>query len=130
MGRFRSFKECQAGSAAVEFAIVIVVFVAAALGIVEFGRGLNIRNQLALAADKGARLILMNKSISDAALETSVRAALITGPGNLLTVTIGTETVGGASFRTITLVYPFVPSLAGIFDGTINLTVSRRTPIV
>jgi Flp pilus assembly protein TadG len=71
----RRLRSCQAGSTAIEFAIVSLVLVLVTLGVIEFGRGLNIRNQLSQAADFGARKILIDKLISDSALEAAVRSA-------------------------------------------------------
>lgn len=130
MSVFRRLRFCQAGSTAVEFAIISLVLMLVVLGVIEFGRGLNMRNQLSQAADYGARQILTNKAITDSALETSVRSAFIAGSSGSLTVTIGTETVNGIQFRTITLGYPFTPLVSGLANGTINLSVARRTPVV
>ena len=97
------------------------------VGVIEFGHGLNIRNQLSQAADYRARQILTNKGITDSALATSVRTAFSAAAVEPLTVTIGAETVNGVQFRTITLNYPFTPLISGIYNATINLSVARRT---
>lgn len=130
MSVVRRFRSCHAGSTAVEFAIVSLVLMLVAVGIIEFGRGLNVRNQLSQAADYGARQILTNKQVSDSTLETTVRSAFSAGAGDELTVTIGTEAVNGVQFRTITLSYTFIPLIPGLSSGTINLTLARRTPVV
>lgn len=130
MGIFRRLRSCQAGSTAIEFAIISLVLVLVVFGVIEFGRGLNIRNQLSQAADYGARQILTNKEITDSALATSVRAAFNAAAGGPLTVTVGAETVNGVQFRTITLSYPFTPLISGLYNGTMNLSVARRTPVV
>ena len=130
MRSFRRLRSCQAGSTAVEFAIVCPVLVLVTLGVIEFGRGLNIRNQLSQAADYGARKILTDKQISDSGLETTVRSAFSASAVGLLTVTIGAESVNGVQFRTITLGYPFTPLIPGLSSGQINLSLTRRTPVV
>lgn len=130
MRSFRRLGSCQAGSTAVEFAIISLVLVLVTLGVIEFGRGLNIRNQLSQAADYGARKILTDKQISDSALETTVRSAFSAADGGVLTVTIGAESVNGVQFRTITLSYPFTPLIPGLSSGQINLSLARRTPVV
>lgn len=130
MSAFRHFRFCEAGSTAVEFAIISLVLMLVSLGVIEFGRGLNVRNQLSQAADYGARQILTNSLVSDSALETTVRSAFNAGAGNALTVTIGAEAVNGAPYRTITLSYPFTPLIPGLSSGTINLTLARRTPVI
>ncbi|QDA35750.1 pilus assembly protein (plasmid) [Paracoccus liaowanqingii] len=62
--RFRScqhnFYHCASGAAAIEFAMVFLTFISLLLGIVEFGRALFLRNQLAFAADIAIRHVLLN----------------------------------------------------------------------
>lgn len=130
MDVFRRLRSCQAGSTAVEFAIVSLILMLVTWGVIEFGRGLNIRNQLSQAADYGARKILTDKLISDSALETTVRSAFSAAAGGGLTATIGAESVNGVQFRTITLSYPFTPLIPGLSSPQIYLRVARRTPVV
>lgn len=130
MSVVRRFHSCQAGSTAVEFAIVSLVLMLVVLGTIEFGRGLNVRNQLSQAADYGARTILTNSQISDSALTTAVKSAFNAGAGTALTVVVNAETVDGVQFRTIALSYPFTPLIPGLASGTLNLNVARRTPLI
>ena len=129
MSALQRLRSCQAGSTAVEFAIISLVLALVAFGVLEFGRALNIRNQLSQAADYGARQILTNQLISDSALASSVRSAFSAASGTLLTVTVGTETVNGIAFRTIALSYPFTPVISSLSNAAISLRVARRTPV-
>jgi Flp pilus assembly protein TadG len=99
-------------------------------GVIELGRGLNVRNQLSQAADFGARKILIDKQISDSALESDIRSAFTATAPTLLQVTIGTETVDGLQFRTVTLSYPITLLIPGISSGVIDLQLARRTPVI
>lgn len=128
MTALRHLHRCDYGSAAVEFSLVSLVLILAILGTIEIGRALNVRNQLAQAADFGTRKLLIDKLISDTALETSVRDAFREGSNALLSVTIGTETVNGVPCRTITLNYPFSSLLPGLTATPINLSLARRAP--
>lgn len=116
------------GAAAVEFAIIVWALVFVCLGVVEFGRGLHLRNELSFAADRAARMILTQPAVSDSALETEVREAFIGPQPELLDASFGTEMAGGISFRTMLVQYPFSLLIPG-FSDTITLTVSRRVPI-
>jgi Flp pilus assembly protein TadG len=127
---FRSLRCCRAGSTSVEFAIICTILVLVTLGAIEIGRGLNVRNQLSQAADYGARKILIDRQISDSALESEIRSAFAATAPSLLQVTIGTETVGGLQFRTVTLSYPFTLLISGVLSGVINLGLARRTPVI
>jgi Flp pilus assembly protein TadG len=132
MNRFnlvrRRFQSCERGAAAVEFSIVGFVLILTVLGTIELGRGLNIRNQLSQAVDYGARRLLMDKTISNSALETSIRDAFQAGTNTQLVVTIEAETVNGVPCRTIVLNYPFNPLLPGLPGTPINFSLARRTP--
>jgi Flp pilus assembly protein TadG len=99
-------------------------------GVIEFGRGLNIRNQLSLAADYGARKILIDTQISDGSIETEIRSAFAAPAPALLQVTLGTETVDGLQFRTVTLSYPFTLLIPGVLNKAIDLRVARRAPVI
>jgi Flp pilus assembly protein TadG len=125
---FRRLRYCRAGSTSVEFAIISTMLLLVTFGVVEFGRGLNVRNQLSQAADYGARKILIDKQISDSALESEIRSAFAATAPTLLRVTIGTETVDGLQFRTVALSYPFTLLIPGVLSGAIDLRLARRTP--
>lgn len=130
MRALRRFGRCRCGSAAVEFAIISQVLVLLTLGIIEFGRGLNLRKQLSHAADFGARQILVDKTVSNSTVESVVRSAFFAGDPKLLAITIGVETVAGAQFRTVAISYPFTPLIPGLSDKPISLKVARRTPVI
>lgn len=125
---FRRMGSCQAGTTAVEFAIVGMVLILVVLGVIEFGRGLNIRNQLSFAADFAARMILTNRDISDSDLESKMRSIFNAAAPEALQITFGTETVNGVQFRIVSVSYPFVPLVPG--TQSLNLSVARRTPLV
>lgn len=121
---------CQVGSTSVEFAIIATILILVTFGVIEFGRGLNVRNQLSLAADYGARTILIDKKISDSALVSEIRSAFAAAAPTLLQVTIGTETVDGLQFRTVTLSYPLTLLIPAFSTGLIDLRLIRRTPVI
>lgn len=146
---------CPSGSAAVEFSIVSLLLVVLSLGIVEFGRGLYVRNQLSYAADLVARKVLLQGSAAvptltqtgllgtaltttssataqllDSVLETDLRAAFTSGDPGLLQVVLGTETADGIAFRTVSVSYPMPLLVPGLVSAAINLRVARRIPLV
>jgi Flp pilus assembly protein TadG len=127
---FRSLRHCRAGTTSVEFAIISTILMLVTFGVIEFGRGLNIRNQLSLAADYGARKILIDTQISDGSIETEIRSAFAAPAPTLLQVTLGTETVDGLQFRTVTLSYPFTLLIPGVLNKAIDLRVARRAPVI
>jgi len=68
----RNFLRDKEGAAAVDFAIVSMVFVFCVLGVIEFGRVLYMKNKLAFAADSAARLVLMKSSGTDTATTSEI----------------------------------------------------------
>jgi len=69
-----AFWRCERGTAAVEFAIIALVLVSLLVAVVDFGRTLYVKNQLSYLADQATRMVLLNPAISDATLETELRA--------------------------------------------------------
>jgi Flp pilus assembly protein TadG len=143
MRALRRLRSCRAGSTAVEFAIICMALLLVTFGVIEFGRGLYVRNQLSQAADCGERLILtgavgsgcgpprtLTGLVSDSELQSAVRSAFTAGTPGTLTVTVSTGPVNGLQFRTITLSYPFTPLIPQLASGVINLSVARRSPVI
>ena len=121
---------CQSGAVALEFAIVSLFLVLISIGVIQFGRGLYVRNEMAYAADKGARAALIDADISDTALENTVRDAFSGPDADQLQVVVGTETVNGRTYRTAKLVYPLTLEFLGLTDADIELSITRRIPVI
>lgn len=117
------------GAVAIEFAIVSVAFVLFSIGTLELGRAFEVRNKLAFASDIAAREILNDSAISEQDVETSVREAFDASDPELLEVTLGTETVDGIEFRTVSLSYPFVLLIPQLTDNSILLSTNERIPV-
>lgn len=120
---------CRSGSTAVEFAIVSMVFVLLSIGIVEFGRGLHLRNHIAHAADVGTRKVLMNPVISDASLDDAIRGAFTRGDRSLLEIEITSSQVAGVPTRDILIRYPLALLIPGLTPSAITLSLARRIPV-
>jgi TadE-like protein len=123
-------RRCEAGTAAIEFSVVAFAMILVSLGLIEFARGLHVRNEVSFAADFAARKILTNTGISNTALETEVRSHFEGPEPDLLQVTLGTETVEGVQFRTVALTYPFTLLIPDLISNSISLKVDRRIPII
>ena len=127
--RARDLLRCRRGAAAVEFAIVSVVFMMLLVAIVDFGRTLYIKNQLSFLADQTARAVLVNPNAQNAQLETDLRAGFTAGDVTDLVVTLNDEAVDGVTYKVLTLDYPvtlFIPNLA---SSVLDLEVVRRVPM-
>lgn len=117
---------CASGAAAIEFAVIASVLVFVCLGVVEIGRGLHVRSELAYVADLASRQVLITPDVSDADLQTLVNEAF-TGP-RPQDIDLTAPVAGDGASRTVTVQYPFsflIPSISDTFD----ITVSRRVPL-
>ncbi len=127
MTRLIRLVRCQKGTAAIEFGIIGLVLIIGTVGIIEVGRALFMFNELAHAADRAARVVMLNFEVAESDLTDVVR------DGDLLTglipadVVVGSALpVTGAVFRVVTLTYPFTPMVSDLTIGSATLTATRR----
>jgi Flp pilus assembly protein TadG len=115
---------CASGAAAIEFAVIASVLIFVCLGVIELGRGLHVRSEMAFVADLAARKVLITPDVSDADLLALAKDAFTSPRPQDLRLTAPKD----EGSRTVTVQYPFsflIPSIAGDFD----ITVSRRVPV-
>lgn len=122
-------RQSESGAAAVEFALVGMVAIATFLGILEFGRTLYMRNEIAYAVDLATRQILTNAAVANADVEAVIRDAITFGGSANLQITFGTESSNGVAFRTLLVRYPVTLLVPGLPDGSFMLTIDRRVPL-
>jgi len=103
MMMFQRFLRHDRGTTAVEFALIGLPIIILTIGLLEFGRGLHIRNALNDAADRAQRAVLVDHTLSDAELETQIRAAFRAGPPDDLMIAHGTEILNGLDYRRVDL---------------------------
>jgi Flp pilus assembly protein TadG len=116
------------GATAVEFAIVAAVFIGLCMAILQFGWALQIRNEMAQAADRAVRHVMLNPDSTDEEFEAQAQAALPGYNPERLQVTAGSSTVNSTEFRTLMLNYELPVSIPLLPRDAVTLTVSRRTP--
>lgn len=124
------FRRCDAGAAAVEFSIVGLILVLVSLAVIDFGRGFHARNQMAFAADIGARLVLTDGEIANDALALALRDAYQGVNPEALTVEVTDTTVDGTAFKVLTLEYPLQLRWYGLEASALTLNVVRRVPLI
>ncbi|MCB1492525.1 MAG: pilus assembly protein [Rhodobiaceae bacterium] len=117
------------GTTTLEFAMVIPVFLLFLFGVVEFGRGLEMYNEMASAASSVSRIAMLDDSVSNASLETTIRNRLAGFTEADLQVGFSTETVSGIPYRVINISYPlhFVTPFLDMVN--ITLATRSRTPL-
>ncbi len=122
-------KRSESGAAAVEFALVGLVAIGLFLGIVEFGRGLYMRNALYFAMDLASRKIMTDAAVANGDVETAIRGAVGFGASSNLQISFGTESLDGVAFRTILIRYPITMLIPGFTNGSFTLSLNRRVPL-
>ena len=117
------------GAAAVEFAIVSVLFVVMAIGIVDFGRNSHQRFRLAHAADIAARAVMLDPAASDAQITARMRSAYpALGYGDI-SLAVTTTTVNGRNYRRLALSRPLTFFTPGLTDRTGTIRLDRLVPL-
>ncbi|WP_262269897.1 TadE/TadG family type IV pilus assembly protein [Microvirga yunnanensis] len=125
---FFRFHRCQSGVAAIEFALVGSLLILVSLGVIEFGRGLLVRNEISYLADLGSRQILLNPDVSESTLRSQMQAEF-SGEKSLLQLATTLETLDGAKYRSIKVSYPLTLLVPGLTDSPMNLSITRRVPL-
>ena len=115
----------QRGATAVEFGVCGAILILLSLGVTEVGRAFLVRNELAFAADRATRIVLMDRDAPDDTIIAAARSAFEEDT-SLLAVSVDEETLDGLSSRVITLSYPVELVVPGLSGTIFNLTVSRR----
>ena len=116
------------GVAAVEFAIVLPVFIMLVMGIIDFGRIYWIKSSMQFVVEQSTRYAMVNASISEADLETYAYAQEdnVSGSGAIFNADI--DDAGAINYMTVTGTYTF-NFLTPLVGTTITLNAKSVTPI-
>lgn len=127
MNPLRRFVRCDNGAVAVEFAFIGLLLFTVTIGIIEVGRALFMLNELSHAADRAARAVMLNFSITESELTTIVRdATFLTGLVPESVVVVSPEPAPSAAFRDVAVSYPFTPILSGFTVEAVTLSTDRQ----
>lgn len=128
-GRITSFRRDERGASALEFAIVGSIFIALCIGVIQFGLVLQVRNELAQAADRGIRFMMLDPDASDSTIQSEVEALLANYGAENLDVQIGAETIDATDYRTVTIDYEMQIGVPGLPISLVTLNASRKVPV-
>jgi Flp pilus assembly protein TadG len=124
----RRWHDAERGAAAVEFALVLPLFLLLLLGMVDFARAFNIQLTLSDAAAQGARTLAVGgttsaaRSAADAALaSTLVSPSEVTYPTAVTCPTTGAPGTATASMTVATTNFQFLTPLIGSMLGTLTI---------
>ncbi|WP_162300857.1 TadE/TadG family type IV pilus assembly protein [Alkalilacustris brevis] len=126
---FRRYRRCTSGATAIEFALVAPVAIVLCLSILEVGRAVYLRNELAYAVDLGARKVLLDPAVAEQDVLDTVRAGL-TG-ANRGQADIETQVIadGLREYRLVAASIPFAFIVPFVQKGAFSLSVHRRIPL-
>lgn len=125
MKRLKIFFHREEGTTAIEFAVVAMPVILLLVGTLEFGRVLFIQNEMARAADRGVRTLLVTADTPLAEIETQIRNTFSLTPPAGLAVTLSSD---GSGLRTLRVTYPVGLLVPTLVDSEITLTTERRVP--
>jgi len=126
--RLARFCADEGGASALEFALVAGILIACILGVLQIGWAMQIRSQLALAADRAVRAVLLEPDLSDSEFEAHVVSELSEYDNEDLIVEAGDTTVGSVAYRTLSVTYEMPISVPGVPQQMVTLNVTRRVP--
>ena len=127
---FRKFISDRSGAAALEFALIGPPFILLLFGLVEFGRGLHIRNALDFAADHAQRMIVIEPSASASLIEDDVRSRFLAGQPDRLSASFSSEAASGVEYRLVSLEYSMQLLLPAPLGRTVTLASTRRVAML
>ena len=122
----RQLARCERGTAAIEFAFIAMLLILGTVGTVEVGRALFMMNELAHAADRAARVVMLDLDIEESDLIEAVQDEdRLTGlvPADVTVVSAAPAT--GDTFRSVRLTYAFTPMISGFTIASVPLTAER-----
>ena len=123
MNMLRSFITREDGTVAIEFGIVGSVFTLCAVGLFDVANGYYIHNRLDYAADRIARMVLIDPNLGLEAIE--LPDALDGLDPDFLGVEMVASQVDGTTFQTITLSYPASVFSSLMGSSVLNLSAER-----
>jgi Flp pilus assembly protein TadG len=118
----------RAGTAAVEFGMVIPVFLAMVFGTVEFARYMWSEHALDYAAEQASRYALANPSASNTDVKTYAENQVMTVNESKVTITVVDENLDGIEYLKVTVTHPFETLLPLVPFGPFTLTRVARIP--
>lgn len=114
--RLRDWQRNEDGGTALEFAIVAMAFVIVSIGTIEFGRALQVRNEMSYAIDRGARQVVLDSEADEQEIKEAILNAFNSYEKAKLSIKFRDDS---ADAITVELSYPmelFIPGFTGIFN--------------
>jgi Flp pilus assembly protein TadG len=126
----RRFREDASGAGAVEFAIVLPVFLAMIFGLFQFGWAQHCTSSLRFALDEASRVLLLNPAMTESQVRSVVLGKLqgISDTNITVTMTVATQP-SGTKLATLTGGYNTVVGVPGLASYPIAYSTVVQTPL-
>lgn len=128
MTRLHRFGRDESGAAAVEFAIVSLIFVIFCMGLIDFGRNIDAQSRLAHAADAAARVVFLDKAATEAQVAARIEAGFPALHYDRMTLRLTDITLNAKPYRRITVTLPLRFLTPGFSGRAVTSTVQRIVP--
>ncbi len=115
------------GAAALEFALAIPLLIMMIFGIIDFGRALAARNEMAHALGRAMRLVHLDPTVTPQQIETALEGYLSNYDADL---TVQIAEVSGTSFMKVSVEFPFKISVPFSTVSEVELQVATLAPMV
>lgn len=128
--RLRRFLRTDDGAVAVEFALVVPVFVMFCLGIFEGSRMMWIRNSIQTATEEAARFAMAHTTATDGELIAHATNYYDDVSMDAPVFTIARDTTDGVDFVTVSGTYTFDFTFTFFDIGDVELGGKARVPLI
>ena len=121
---------CRLGSVAIEFAVLLPVFLALIYGLFEFSRIAWTQSTLEYAVEEAARFAMVNPTASATQITDVANDSAAGLDAAEIIITVTFPTVGVGQFVRVNGTYNFVPIVKIVGIGTFNITSTAQMPLV
>jgi len=118
---------CEAGTSAVEFALVAPVMIMLLLGIMQFGWMQHRLSSVRSAMERANRALLINPELTQAAAQAIVTNHLDATANTDVTITLTTETIAAGKVARLTALYVAEFGIPGLASFVVPYRINKTT---
>jgi len=124
------FGACRGGATAVEFALVVPIYLVMTIGVVEMGRALWIKATMQHAVEQTTRYFMVNNSATDTTLATYASDRLGESGFDTSNFTFAATdtTIDSITYKQITITHSFTAIVEIVKFPDISMTAQARAP--
>jgi Flp pilus assembly protein TadG len=126
--RWRALRGCEDGAVALEFALILSMFLTLLFGIFHVGQALMARNEMSEALGQAVRIVHLAPETDATTIETTLQGILSSYQALALDVEV-TQIVG-TSFMRIAVAFPFDIEIPFLPPRQVELRVETLAPMV